>query len=336
MNLFISSSRYRHTAVPIVAGLIILAAVNISVALLPYGSSMRHFKASIQVSREIGDGAKVMLFGDSRSTRFKANFFQEKTLSFPAANTTVIYAKLLFDRIIDETNARPKIVILALGANNYNKNGIFTIRAFAVRRLASLSDIRGFVSYRGGFEYMIDALFARVFPVYGRRMEIGRPAAVKRMFRSSERPVGMADASQMVPLDPDVLHQEPERSVIDDHEYWLIYERSVYPNYELSRLHIGMLEALIDTAIKHGAIVVTVQLPIEPKMRQLEQVAVGKIFDDYLVDLRLRKHIIHLDLRDDPRFEFHDLNHLTYRGSRDLVEVVFNPLIAHHLKSEGL
>lgn len=334
MNLFISSSKCKHTAVPLVMGLLILIIMNMSVALLPDGAYMRRFKASVLTSQQIGNKATVILFGDSRATRFRKQFFLEETLPFACEDNTVIFSKLLFDQILSETDVRPNVMILTLGANNYSKNSIFTIRDFAIRRLASFSDIIDFASYRGGFAYMVDALFARMFPVYGRRMEIRRLRQIKQLMKSYKQPITVADVGQMTLLDPLVLNRTPSRSTIADHEYWLVYKRSIYPRYELSRLHTGMLETLIDTAIRHGATVVTVQLPVEPKMRQLEQEMVGTIFDEYLADLQSRKPIIHLDLRDDLRFEFQDLNHLSFRGSRDLTETVFNPLIAEILEQQ--
>lgn len=336
MSLFISNSKYRHTGVPVFIGIILLTGLNLMVAFLPDGYYKRQFYASVQISQRIGDEAMVILFGDSRATVFNHEFFQEKILSFASPNNTVVFSKLLFDQILHETNARPRVMIITLGANNYNKHGIFPLRDFAIRRLASFSDIIGFRAYRDGYEYMIDALFAKIFPVYGRRMEIRSPSSLRSLFGLRKRSSAVSFVAGMKTVSLSALEEPPERTAVSDHNYWLIYKRSVYCNYELSYLHTGMLESLIDTGITHGATVVIVQLPIEPKMRQLEKEMVGNIFDNYIKDLIARKSIIHLDLRDDLRFEFQDLNHLSFRGSRDLTKVIFNPLISDILARQGL
>ena len=328
MNLFISSSKYRQTGVPCCLGIVLLIAINLGVACLPEGVYRRQFEASILISRLVGEQASVILFGDSRATRFKREFFRENTLSFASPNNTVVYSKLLFDRILSDTKARPKVMIITLGANNYNKNGIFPLRDFAIRQLVSFADIRDFASYRNSYGYMIDALFAKMFPIYGRRMEIRSPSSLLYLFQLRQHPLSESDVPGHTGHTVGVeTMPAPERSAVFDQNYWLIYKRSVYCNYELSTLHTGMLERLIDTAIQHGMTVVTLQLPIEPKMRQLEIEMVGSIFDDYLERLRTQKSIIHLDLRDDLRFEFYDLNHLSLKGASDLTREVLNPLI---------
>ena len=46
-----------------------------------------------------------------------------------------------------------------------------------------------------------------------------------------------------------------------------------------------------------------------------------------IAEERLNRVKYYLDLREDLRFEFQDLNHLSPRGARDLTETVLNPLI---------
>ena len=167
-------------------------------------------------------------------------------------------------------------------------------------------------------------------------MEIRSPSTLLSLFSPRKQSLNMTDIPGMKPINPLELEKPPKRTAIYDHNYWLIYERSVYYNYELSYLHTGMLESLIDTGINNGATVVTVQLPIEPKMRQLERKMIGDIFDNYVKDLRARKSIVHLDLRDELRFEFLDLNHLSLRGSRDLTKEIFNPLISDILATQRI
>lgn len=335
MNLFTSSSKYRHTPIPIGLTLLTFVMLNLAVEQLPPGRFQRHFDAAIQVSHDIGAEAKIVLFGDSRATRFHQDFFQEKILSYALEGNTVLYSKLLYSRMIAETATRPEVVILSLGANNYNKNGIFTKRDFAVRRLASLPDIRNFLIHPDGYTYAADALFARAFPIYGRRMEIRSIGVMRNMLRKRNEPPNLTDIKGMIPLTYPLekwqLENEPERSALADRNYLLIYERSVYVKYELSSLHTRALEDLIDLAMDHGAAVIVMQPPVEPIIRDLERKMVETVFDDYLATLKKNKPIIHLDLRDEQRFEFADLNHLSIRGSRELIQEILNPLIRHSI-----
>ena len=102
-----------------------------------------------------------------------------------------------------------------------------------------------------------------------------------------------------------------ERDPIVDRNYLMIYQRSVLASYSLSRLHLDLLEQLIDDAHSYGAQVVLAQLPVEPSMRAVQRELVGEVFDAYLEDLQERKSVVLLDSRDDVRFEFQDLNHLS-------------------------
>lgn len=311
---------------PALAVAVVVLVVNVCVALLPAGGYERAFQASLELARSAPD-AQVVLFGDSRSTMLRAQFFDDRTLSFASANNTVIYSKLLFDRMLAETEVRPRVLFLMVGANNYNKNGIFTLRDFAIRRLASFSDLAGFLRFPDGLDFALDGLFARCFPVYGRRMEIRSLQQLREMLTRGWRPLGTSDVPGMVKVDEATLVEAPVRSGVADQNYLMIYERSVYVNYELSRVHTGMLEALIDRGLASGARVVVVQLPVEPAIRELEREMVDHVFDDYLKDLRARKNILHLDLRGESHFEFDDLNHLSLRGGREFVKVYLNPLL---------
>ena len=302
----------RRAGVPALALLIILV-VNVLVSLLPDGQYRRQFDASIQVARKMGKDAEIVLFGDSRATMYRSQHFSRPTLSFAAPNNTIIFSRLLFEKMLAECSTRPRIVFLMMGANNYNKNGLFPLRDFAIRRLVSYGDIAHFTQYKDGHWVALDALFARAFPVYGRRMEIRSPRLLLSLWRQSRVPISQNNVLGMRPL-TGADEAPPRRSSTEDKNYWLIYKRSIYINYKLSGVHTGTTEALIDQALKVGAKVVLVQPPVEPMMRELEKKMVGTVFDDYLADLKKRKPVHHLDMRDVTRYEFADLNHISIRG----------------------
>jgi hypothetical protein len=308
-------------------GVAILVIVNVAVWALPDGHYRKVFNHMLAIAHEQGSRAEVVVFGDSRATMFNAAFFNAPTLSFACANNTIVYSTFLFDRMIAETATRPKVVVLMLGANNYNENGIFTLRDFAIRRLTTLGDIARMAKTPGGKIYALDAFFSRAFPVYGRRMEIRSPRQIVNMVRSGAVTVGAMEP-------PAKEYRAPERSEIEDLNYLMIYRRSVYVNYRISRLHTGVLEDLIDQAEALGARVVLVQLPVEPVMRMLHDEVVGTVFDEYLTDMARRKGAVLLDLRDNLDYEFADLNHLTERGAMGLTHDILNPVIDSLLASE--
>ena len=320
MNLFTSSSKYKNTYIPLAVGVAILVIVNVAVWALPDGHYRKAFNRMLSIAREQGGRAEVVVFGDSRATMFNAAFFNAPTLSFACANNTIVYSKFLFDRMIAETGVKPKVVVLMLGANNYNANGIFTLRDFALRRLTTFGDITRIAQAPGGRPYALDAFFSKAFPVYGRRMEIRSPRQIVSMVRSGAVTVGAMEP-------PAKEYRAPERSEIEDLNYLMIYRRSVYVNYRISQFHAWVLESLIDQSEALGARVVLVQLPVEPVMRKLHDEVVGQVFDEYLADLAQRKGAVLLDLRNNLDYEFADLNHLTERGAMGLTREILNPVI---------
>ena len=324
MNLFISSSNYKNTPIPMVIGLICFIAVNLVVMFLPDSTYKLQFNGAINDAVNHSGDIDVVLFEDSRGTMFHHTFFDQPTLSLASDNNTVIFSKLLYDKMDHFINWAPEVIIIVLGANNYSKNSIFTIRDFAIRRLASLSDLIEFASFRDGTSYTIDGLFSKIIPVYGRRMEIRSPSLIKNLIVNTDK---ITTLQGMYKMQPNILNQDIKRNEIEDINYKLIYRRSIYANYELSLCHTGILESLIYRGKMNGSSVVLVQLPIEQDIMDIQKELVGDIFDDYLDKLEKDKEIIRLDMRNDIRFEMVDVNHLSFKGAHQFCNIILNPLI---------
>jgi len=324
MSLFTSSSNVNRTSIPFLLGVITFVLINVCVEWLPYGVYKKMFDSSLYKTKEVGESAEVLLFGDSRATRLNHAFFDRNTLSCACANNTIIYSDLLYDQIIETTDCRPKVLIITLGANNYGKNSIFTKRDFAIRRLASFSDLIKFRSYKDGFGYTVDGLFAKFAPIYGRRLEIRSPTLIKSLLTQRSESKALPG---MELLNPGVLKLKNERDHVGDVNYRLIYERSIYANYKLSWLHVGILELLIDKAIINNTFVVLVQLPIEQDILDLQNKLVRNEFDEVLDNLAQKGNVIRLDMRTAKKYEMTDNNHMSYKGSQQFVSDNLNPLI---------
>ena len=87
----------------------------------------------------------ILSFGDSKATGANHTFFKKPTLSLAVPNNTIIFSKKIFDELKKNKSFKPQYVILNLGANNFNKNGIFTKRDYAIRRLLDFSELFSFL-----------------------------------------------------------------------------------------------------------------------------------------------------------------------------------------------
>lgn len=341
MSLFISSSRYRNRPRPVRFGLVVFIVINVIVALLPPGSVQREFEHNLARVKESGDDSRVFVFGDSRSAMLDEEYFREKTLNLSAVSNTITYSKLLLDKIYEFTEARPAIVFIMLGANNYNRNSVFTRRDYAITQVASIMDLLKLMRFDGGIEYAIDGLIGKLFPVYGRRMEIRSPRGLFSKFREV-----LGENLTVDNNNEDVLEREKPIKKIDhaeqfkmafipvvrrptfDTNYYLTYKRSIYVDFAISRMHATLLENVIDLARSHGARVFLIQLPIERKLLDLQQVMVGEEFDIYLDELAKQNDVSRLDFRGSTKYEFIDINHLSPKGSYMLIKEVINPIIS--------
>ena len=149
-------------------------------------------------------------------------------------------------------------------------------------------------------------------------------------FRTEDNPARLLDDSGHVVRQEERLpDQFPAvvRRAHFDKNYYLTYKRSIYSRYELSRLHLQMLEEVIELSRAHDASVFLIQLPIEKKLFDLQQRMVGNKFDRELARIAKQKKVSRLDLRGLTEFEFIDINHLSPKGSARLIKYVINPII---------
>ena len=340
MSLFTFSSKSAKTALAPLAFLCAFVSVNLVVAICPKGTVWQQFQADIQRVEQSGESTNVIIFGDSRSAVLDEKYFRESTLNLSAVSNTIAYSWLILNRIYNKTRVRPRTILLMLGPNNYNNNGIFTKRDYALSQVATLRETLELFEMDGGVEYGVDGLFGRLFPVYGRRMEFRSPRAVMGKIRQLWEQIGAQEnESSTERADEARSHRtEWEESFEDnfpsitrrpefDINYYLTYRRSVYVHYELSRLHIQMLWDVIDMAQAHGARVLLVQLPIEQQLLALQQKMVGDVFEEMLAQIEHTSEANVVDLRAETRFEFVDINHLSARGAYNLTKKILNPLI---------
>lgn len=347
MSLFtFNSRRFRGLSGPLV-GFCIFIGINLFVATLPPGAVRKQFENDIKRISEASVQADVFVFGDSRSAVLDQNLFLKNTLNLSAVSNTIAYSWLILKKAYDNTDVRPKVVFLMLGANNYNRNGIFAKRDYALSQVAGLRDIFSLFLMSGGVEYGIDGLFGRIVPIYGRRMEIRSPRAIvakiEKMrgkileprteaeeLQTGDKPTRLLDDSQHLSgHEAQVQDEFPAvvRRAVFDENYYLTYKRSVYQQYEISRLHLQMLEEVIELARAHGASIFLIQLPIEKKMYDLQQRMVGNKFDRHLDRLAKKSKVFRLDFRKLTEFEFVDINHLSPKGSARLIQFIINPII---------
>ena len=338
MSLFTSSSRYRNRPWPFILGLAGFILINLGVATLPHGTVRLEFETNLTRVEEDGSDAKVFVFGDSRSAIFEEKYFVAKTLNLSAVSNTITYSKLLLERIYKLTDARPKIIFLMLGAHNYSRNSIFTRRDYAITQVASVRDIVNFSMLEGGMQYAIDGLMGKIFPVYGRRMEIRSPRGMiaQILNRGSRNEPNIMHTKKTGKQISSRKYEEQVKTVFTpiarrdefDNNYYLTYKRSVYSNFQISRMHSTLLETVIELARTHGAHVFLVQLPIERKLLDLQKIMIGNKFDNYLNHLEKIENVSRLDLREFTKYEFGDINHLSDRGSYNLTKEVLNPIIS--------
>ena len=340
MSLFtFNSRRLKGFSGPLV-GFCIFVGINLLVAALPPGSVREQFENDLKRISRVGAQADVFVFGDSRSAVLDERLFSKRTLNLSAVSNTIAYSWLLLKKTYGDTNVRPKVIFLMLGANNYNRNGIFAKRDYALSQVAGLKDIFSLFMVSGGVEYGTDGLFGRLVPIYGRRMEIRSPRAIMaqaarlweevRSFRTEDNPARpLDDSGHVVRQEERLPDQFPAvvRRAHFDKNYYLTYKRSIYSQYELSRLHLQMLEEVIELSRAHDASVFLIQLPIEKKLFDLQQRMVGNKFDRHLARFAKQNKISRLDLRELTEFEFIDINHLSPKGSARLIKYVINSII---------
>jgi len=325
VSLFTSNSKYRHTVIPAIVFIACFISLNIAVKFLPDGTFMQSFRDHTGNAERNGKTAEIILFGDSRATGFHPVFFERPALTLATPNTTILYAYFLFREIRQRNATHPKLMVLCLGSNNYNDNGIFAKRDFAVRVLPEFNDLADFATTTGGIPYAVDGAFAKLFPVYGYRMELRSPdellPIIKKIFRK-QPPAPNIEAA------PDLTGSAaPVRNALDDRNYLEIYRRSVLNDFKISAFHMEILKKMIAAAQAEKIKVLVVELPMEEMMLRLHENLADQLFQKSLTELLEKYKVPLLDLRYKNRYEFNDLNHLSARGLRDLTRDHINPRI---------
>ena len=105
-----------------ISALITFFLINLLVELIPDGPYEAMFKNSLMIAERAEVPAEVLVFGDSKATSFHHTFFNRPTFSFACQNNSILYSKFLNDNLKKNPNNSFEVIILFLGANNYNKN----------------------------------------------------------------------------------------------------------------------------------------------------------------------------------------------------------------------
>lgn len=310
--------------------LFVFILINIFVYYLPKDYSRDLYEDAISYKKDkpsknyFVKDIKAVAFGDSKATQAAKNFFNVPTLSLAAPNNTIIFSKFIFDQLKSNPLFKPEFVILYIGPNNFNKNGLFTKRDYAIRQLSSFLELLRMFKMDDGFEYAIDGLISKLIPIYGRRIEIRHPLNFWKLMQKNENDIskipGMYDIFN-------VKYNKVERDHTLDKNYTLIYERSVYNNFILSKFHTNYLENMIEDIIELGAKPILVQLPIDNAMQKLRERLVQNEFDKYLLKIKKKYNFFYIDQVKSGNYQFLDINHLTAYGHKKFIEENINPIM---------
>jgi len=310
MSLFTSSSKFRESGKPFLLFLAVQALACAVVLAIPWTGA--GWFQDLIVQQVEGDSRDVVIMGDSKifpfvDGRIDSPFFKEPAYAFAWDSSTVLYHRILYDRLMTETSLRPKVVFYSLGANNFAEEGLHVQRDYATRFVARPKDLIDYASINGSLPYLADSILSRLYPIYGRRIEISH-----LMFRGYKM--------REIDLTP------PERDPIADQNYLLIYQRSFFVDYRISDFHMGNLKRFVEEVRASGAEMVLVDLPVTREMRDLE-VAFAPRWDDRIREFADENRVRYLDLRDHPEMPFRDINHLANIGAKEVCEKWLQPLV---------
>jgi len=221
----------------------------------------------------------------------------------------------------------PAQVFVFIGANNLNKNGLHAKRDFAFFNMVDLKTAWSLSIEQGESLAFLEAVLSRLFPVYGHRTLITHLNVGGRGSMRCNPSISVKEAyesqSQYKPI---------ARNEIIDQNYYSIYERSMYADYISSPIELAAFDQLLAYIKSWGGKPVVVFPPVTPEIRQLEYKLIGEKFDDSIRPIIATHEVALLDLRDEIRFEFSDVNHLSRMGAYDLSREIFLEVI--HAKSD--
>ena len=131
-----------------------------------------------------------------------------------------------------------------------------------------------FLKINGGFYYTIDGIISKLFPIYGRRIEIRHPRHLYNLISTRNK---LEKIPGMIEMLKTVLQNQRDANL--DKNYELIYERSIYNKFELSKIHTHVLEKFLNELNNEKIKVIIVQLPVDVDMQKLK---------DKLVEINLK------------------------------------------------
>jgi hypothetical protein len=241
---------------------------------------------------------------------------------FSADSVTPVYHyNLLKNLERSHPDFSPKLIFVFIGANKMNANGLHAVRECTFSNLLPLNDVWNFSAAKGEYLSFAQAILTRLLPVIGKRVPITHLALDSG---GRHKCSDVAELSAGLQARPKA---RPGRNDFADANYFDIYRRSLYADYESSPIVAAALSELISTIKNRGATPILVLTPVTPEIRVLETELIGEAFDVTLQEIVERQGVRVLDLRDDAEYEFMDVNHLSPRGAHDLVLDHFRPLV---------
>jgi hypothetical protein len=322
-----STSSSKQTAFAVWV-LLILAFAWCAVTFAPWGGVVMSQRSYIDLAGELGSDTDYLIVGDSKAGPFATDCLipwldTHRGAVFTADSVTPVFhwytlreIRTLFPEF------RPKVVFIFVGANNLNANGLHARRDFTFFNQVALSDAWDLSGSRGERLLFAEVVLARLFPAYGHRVQITHLQVGNRAGRSCPT----ITESSYVHEGPFEFVFEP-RNPVNDRNYYDIYRRSAYADYESSVAEASALEELIRLVKNFGGVPILVLPPVTSEIWSLEQELVGEKFDDTIESIVEKSGVALLDLRAITRFEFRDVNHLSHRGAYDVTQEYLRPLL---------
>jgi hypothetical protein len=310
-----------------------LVAAWVVMNVMPWGGIAMSQRNFIAFAGELGSDADYLIVGDSKAGPFSTDcvipWLQPyRGVVSTADSVTPVYQWYNMREIRARfPEFRPKTVFIFVGANNMNENGLHARRDFTFFNQVSLPDAWTLSSARGDGLLFTEVLLSRLFPVYGYRVQITHLHFGERRGRICPSASESA-LTQKGPFEFEAVTRNP----VNDRNYFDIYRRSAYNDYESSVAVAGALEKMVEIVRGFDAVPILILPPVASEMWELEQEMVGAKFDDTMAEIVERTGVEMLDLRDVTRFEFQDVNHLSDRGAYDMAREYFEPILRRTLE----
>lgn len=312
-------TRWGRTARPLWAFLAVNVVASLIVLAIPWKGAGYFQDLCVE---EVAQGTcEILLMGDSKVFPFvegytNCPFFTRPTRALAMDSATVLYQRNLYNRIVRETEVRPKVVFYSTGANNFNANGLHILRDYTIRFIAGPKELVDYSSMPGSLPYLADAFFCRLYPIYGRRIEISH-----LMVRGYK--------PRSIDLAP------PVRDPVADENYLLIYKRGVLTDYRVSDFHLENLRVWAEEIRAQNGELVVLDLPVTEEMRELEH-EVCQEWDEKIAEFSAETGVRYVDLRGQVELPFRDINHLSNLGAKLVVERWLAPIAEEGRKADRI